>query len=111
MEEEPANGANAARDRSGLLDAILVSAKHYGIVVLDPHGNIRTWNSGAENIFGYTAEEIIGQPVSALFTMDDRNHGVPDRELETARRRGRADDIRWHLRKDGTTFWADGVMT
>lgn len=111
MEEEPANGANPARDRSGLLDAILVSAKHYGIVVLDPHGNIRTWNSGAENIFGYTPEEIIGQPVSTLFTMDDQNHGVPDRELETARRKGRADDIRWHLRKDGTTFWADGVMT
>ncbi len=105
------NGTIPPEDRSGLLNAILSSAKHYGIVVMDRRGNIRTWNSGAENIFGYTNEEIIGRPISTLFTMDDRNHGVPERELDTARRKGRADDIRWHRRKDGTSFWADGVMT
>ncbi|MGH8076244.1 MAG: EAL domain-containing protein [Lysobacter sp.] len=100
-----------ADDQAGLLDAILVSAKHYGIVVIDPAGTIKTWNSGAENIFGYTAEEIMGQPVSKLFTIEDQKDGVPARELEQARRNGRADDRRWHRRKDGTAFWADGVMT
>ena len=94
MDDDPASGAVPAEDRSGLLDAILVSAKHYGIVVMDPRGHIRTWNSGAENIFRYTGAEIIGRPVSVLFTLDDQDHGVPERELETARRKGRADDIR-----------------
>ena len=111
MDDVPASGVDPAQERSGLLDAILVSAKHYGIVVMDPRGNIRTWNSGAENIFGYKGAEIIGRPVSTLFTLDDQEHGVPERELETARRKGRADDIRWHRRRDGTSFWADGVMT
>lgn len=111
MGSKSASDAYPAEDRAGLLDAILVSAKHYGIVVMDPNGKIKTWNSGAENIFGYKTPEIIGQPISALFTVEDQKHGVPERELETARRKGRADDLRWHLRKDGSLFWADGVMT
>lgn len=111
MDNDSASGAIPAQDRSGLLDAILISAKHYGIVVMDRRGRIQTWNSGAENIFGYTDQEIIGRSVSVLFTSEDQNDGVPERELETARRKGRADDRRWHRRKDGSNFWADGVMT
>lgn len=98
-------------DKSGLLDAILNSAADYAIIVISRDGKIGTWNAGAERVFGYTCGEIIGQPLGTLFTADDRANGIPQRELDGARRDGRAMDYRWHLRKDGSYFWADGVMT
>ena len=98
-------------DKSGLLDAILSSAADYAIVVISPEGDIATWNAGAEKVFGYTSDEIIGQPLGILFTTQDRANRVPEKELEGARRDGRSMDYRWHLRKDGSCFWADGVMT
>ncbi|MDQ3287412.1 MAG: PAS domain S-box protein [Pseudomonadota bacterium] len=74
-------------------------------------GEIATWNAGAEVMFGYTREEIIGKPLGTLFTNEDREHDIPANELETARRKGRAMDYRWHRRKDESCFWADGVMS
>lgn len=100
-----------APEQPGLLSAILASAKHYGIIVISTTGLIENWNSGAQEIFGYAPDEIVGRPVGVLFTEQDRAEGVPQRELESARSKGRADDYRWHLRKDGSCFWADGVMT
>jgi PAS domain S-box-containing protein len=82
----------------------------YAIFMTDIEGRVLSWNSGAEQIFGYTDEEIIGRSAAVLFTPEDRESGVPEREMETARTHGRASDERWHLRKDGRRFYASGIM-
>ncbi|MGZ3253201.1 MAG: sensor domain-containing protein, partial [Burkholderiaceae bacterium] len=98
-------------ENPGLLDAVFASATEYALITTDKAGKIVTWNKGAELVFGYFAKEIIGKSISEIFTTEDRIHGEPERELSKARIAGRSSDIRWHERKDGTHFWADGVMT
>jgi diguanylate cyclase (GGDEF)-like protein/PAS domain S-box-containing protein len=95
----------------GLLDAIYASATDFALITFDKTGKIATWNKGAELIFGYEAQEIVGRSTADLFTPEDRVNGVPEREMVTTRVAGKSMDLRWHLRKDGTLFWADGVMT
>ena len=82
----------------------------YAVFHVSPAGVVETWNIGAERIFGYEAPEIIGRHASILFTPDDNFQGVPERELKFAMETGRAQDSRWHLRRDGSRFWANGVM-
>lgn len=95
----------------GLLDAIFASATEYALITTDELGKIATWNKGAELVFGYAPNEIIGRHIAEIFTAEDRINGEADRELATARITGRSSDLRWHQRKDGSSFWADGVMT
>ncbi|WP_420474717.1 EAL and GGDEF domain-containing protein [Noviherbaspirillum sp. ST9] len=91
---------------------LLVEAStDHAIMMLDANGVILSWNSGAERILGMTPEQAIGQPVSNIFTAEDRGTGEPLRALEEARATGRAEDDRWHMRQDGTRFWATGVVT
>ena len=87
------------------------SINDYAIVTLDEAGTIVDWNSGAEQVFGYTASEAIGQSGVVVFTPEDRAGGVPAQEMLQARIAGRAADERWHVRKDGTRFLASGVLT
>ena len=94
-----------------LLYQLVESVKDYAIFVSDLDGEIISWNIGAEKIFGYTPEEAIGQNCRMLFTKEDRLDNVPEGERETAREEGCADDERWHLRKDGSQFFASGVQT
>ncbi len=82
----------------------------YAIFHVGFDGIIQTWNPGAERIFGYTGEEIIGRHGSILFVPEDVFRGEPEREMKFAAETGRAQDTRWHLRKDGSRFWANGVM-
>ncbi|MEA2714528.1 MAG: hypothetical protein QOK27_2489 [Gemmatimonadales bacterium] len=82
----------------------------YAVFHVSPVGMVETWNIGAERIFGYEAPEIVGRHTSVLFTPEDNLQGVPERELKFAIETGRAQDSRWHLRKDGSRFWANGVM-
>ena len=82
----------------------------YAVLHVSPAGMVETWNVGAERIFGYEAPEIIGRHASVLFTPEDNFQGVPERELKFAMETGRAQDSRWHVRKDGSRFWANGVM-
>jgi PAS domain S-box-containing protein len=89
---------------------LVESATDYAILTLDPEGRVLTWNPGAERITGYCPEEILGQSGALLFTPEDRERGVPERELEQAAAEGRAEDERWHQRKDGSRFFASGVM-
>ncbi|HEU4680297.1 MAG TPA: PAS domain S-box protein [Gemmatimonadales bacterium] len=89
-----------------LIDASL----DYAIFHVGLDGVIETWNPGAERIFGYAPAEIVGQHGSILFVPEDVFRGEPERELRFASETGRASDNRWHLRKDGTRFWANGVM-
>lgn len=89
--------------------AIVEETRELAIILIAPEGRIEAWNRGAEEIFGYPAAEIVGQPVAVLFTDPDRKAGIPERELTEARERGRASDTRWMQRRDGGTFFAEGV--
>ncbi|MDM7921131.1 MAG: PAS domain S-box protein [Pyrinomonadaceae bacterium] len=82
----------------------------YAIISTDVEGRIDSWNPGASNIFGHAEDEVIGKPADILFTPEDVRKGVPLREMEEARQKGRAVDERWHVRKDGSRFFATGVM-
>ncbi|HMD34656.1 MAG TPA: CheR family methyltransferase, partial [Vicinamibacterales bacterium] len=91
------------------LRLLIDGALEYAIFTMDEKGIVNSWNSGAQRMFGHTAEEIVGADFSALFTLEDRQRGVPARELEEAGRSGRAMDERYHLRKDGTRIYCSGV--
>ncbi len=83
----------------------------YAIFMLDPNGNISTWNSGAQRIKGYTAEEIIGRHFSIFYPQETVESGWPEHELLVAAEKGSFVDTGWRLRKDGTTFWANVTIT
>lgn len=89
---------------------ILESATDYAIISMDREGVVTSWNAGAEAILGWTEEEMCGQPCDRFFTPEDRDAHVPAREMATALETGRGKDERWHLRKDGACFWANGEM-
>ena len=90
---------------------LVEGVSEYAIFMLDPNGRVSTWNSGAERIKGYTAEEIIGQHFSIFYPEDARESGWPDYELQVAAEKGSFNDTGWRLRKDGTTFWANVTLT
>jgi PAS domain S-box-containing protein len=83
----------------------------YGIFMLDPTGHITSWNTGAERIKGYTEEEILGQHFAVFYPPEDIAAGKPASELEQAVKDGSLEDEGWRLRKDGTRFWANVVIT
>lgn len=90
-----------------LLDAV----RDYAIFLLDAEGRIATWNAGAERILAYDSREAIGTHYSFFYTEDDVRSGKPQRQLEEARNTGRFEDESWHVRKDGSKFWAGVVIT
>jgi PAS domain S-box-containing protein len=100
-----------SRQSQERLRLIMESITEYAIMTTDLEGHITSWNIGAEETFGFTEAEILGQHSAIIFTPEDRARGVPAQEMEQARRTGRAMDERWHLRKDGTRFFVSGVMT
>jgi PAS domain S-box-containing protein len=89
---------------------VVEASVDYAIFHTRLDGIIESWNPGAERIFGFTAEEIVGRHGSILFVPEDVFRGEPEREAKFAAESGRAQDTRWHLRKDGSRFWANGVM-
>jgi PAS domain S-box-containing protein len=90
---------------------LVASVKDYAIFLLDPEGHITTWNAGAQRIKGYAPEEIIGRHFSAFYPEEDKLDQKPERELEIAKQYGSVEDEGWRLRKDGTRFWANVVIT
>jgi two-component system CheB/CheR fusion protein len=93
------------------LRLLIDGAVDYAIFTMTEDSRIDTWNAGAQRLFGYNADEIIGQPVDVLFTQDDRDAGVPANELDQARRFGRAADERHYVRKSGTRLFVSGVTS
>ena len=87
------------------------SVHAYAIYLLDRSGHIRSWNTGAERINGYRAAEIIGQSFSVLHTPAEIERGRPQELLQSAARHGRVESEGWRIRRDGTRFWADAVVT
>lgn len=85
--------------------------REHGIILLDDAGKVTAWNSGAEKLFGWNAEEIIGQTITRIFTPEDREAGRPRLEMEQAEQTGRSEDTRWHLRKNGEKVFCSGLMS
>src|SRR6478752_8511830 len=97
-------------DRNRLLEALFDSATDYAIIAIDLDGLVTAWNEGAHHILGWTEEEMIGQPASVFFTLEDRQKGTQLAEMKSALEKGRGSDERWHEKKDGSRFWASGEM-
>ena len=91
--------------------SIVESVRDYAIYLLDKDGHIMIWNPGAERIKGYTSEEIIGKHFSRFFTQEDRDRGRPAELIRLATEHGRVEHEGWRVRKDGSRFWADIVIT
>ena len=85
-------------------------AVEFGMIMLDSEGVILEWSHGAERLLGWSAQEAVGQPAHMIFTREDRATDAPGTELGTARELGRCSDVRWHLRKDGSTVFCDGTV-
>jgi PAS domain S-box-containing protein len=90
---------------------IIANIKDYSVITLDPEGRVTTWNGAAERITGYRTEEILGKHVSIFYAPDDVAIGKPTTELTTAIKAGRFEDDGWRVRKDGSQFWANAVVT
>lgn len=89
---------------------IIDSLQDYSIFTLDNDYNINSWSSGSTKIFGYEADEVIGEPFDIIFTAEDLKNGIPNIEIETALLDGRATDNRWHITKDKSLFYAYGLV-
>ncbi|HVE05780.1 MAG TPA: CheR family methyltransferase [Paraburkholderia sp.] len=98
------------REGERLMRIVAEGTRDYAIITFDDNSNITSWNVGAERIFGYSEAEMIGQSADVLYTEDDRAANVAQREFAEARLNGRTEEERWHLRKDGTRFFASGVL-
>ncbi|MHB1022722.1 MAG: sigma 54-interacting transcriptional regulator [Acidobacteriaceae bacterium] len=102
---------DALQMREQHLRSIVDNVSDYALFLLDPTGRIESWNPGAEKIKGYTAEEIIGKHFSCFYSSEDLEHGKPAEELRIAATKGRFEEEGWRIRKDGSRFWADVVIT
>lgn len=87
------------------------SVRDYAIFLLDPNGNVQTWSAGAERFKGYRADEIIGRHFSIFYPSEALARKLPEHELVEAARLGSFEDEGWRLRKDGSRFWANVVIT
>lgn len=89
---------------------VIDSLHDYAIFTVNMDLQVNSWNSGATKIFQYETDEIIGKPFGIIFTDEDKVSGIPKNEIDLAMQNGRSTDIRWHLRKDHSTFYADGLV-
>ena len=103
--------SSAALNNEDLCSILIARVRDYAIFALDADGKVVSWNEGARLIKGYTAEEIIGQSIEKFYTPEDIRRGKPRQNLKQAAAEGRVEDEGWRVRKDGTRFWADVVIT
>jgi PAS domain S-box-containing protein len=94
-----------------LCSLLIARVQDYAIFMLNPNGQVVTWNEGARLIKGYTRAEIVGQPMTRFYTPEDQQSGRPAELLRIASEQGRVEDEGWRVRKDGSRFWADVVIT
>src|SRR5450432_1217116 len=105
------NAEETLRYSEELFRLLVGSVKDYAIFMLDPSGRVASWNAGAERIKGYSADEIIGQHFSRFYKQEDTEKGKPDYELKMAASEGQFEDEGWRIRKDGSQFWANVIIT
>jgi PAS domain S-box-containing protein len=105
---EPAKSRTACKGE--LFERIVESATDYAIFTIDPNGLVASWNTGAERLLGYKDEEIVNRSADVIFTPEDQAAGAAEQERIEALAHGRAEDERWMMRKDGSRFWASGLV-
>lgn len=93
-----------------LFNLLVDNVRHYAIFAIDVKGEIVSWNPGVERLLGYTEAEFVGEHFAIIFSPEDVACGVPEAEMRRAAQERRAEDQRWHVRKDGTRFWANGLV-
>ncbi|MFL6693705.1 MAG: response regulator [Ramlibacter sp.] len=98
------------REANAVFARVVDSLRNYAVLLFDRHGTIRSWNQAARDIFGYDGDEMIGMSAEILFTPEDRKAGTFQREMADALQKGKADDNRWMMRRDGLRLWAEGVL-
>jgi PAS domain S-box-containing protein len=106
-----ARDAQTARRQAEQIRIIIEGARDYAIYMLDPDGKIATWNAGAERIYGYPTSEIVGQHFARFYTADDIASRKPWHEMEVVNTDGRYEEEGWRVRKDGSRFWANVIIT
>src|SRR5437870_5411798 len=112
LTKQLAAGSDAGSDPTDAQFRLLVeSVADYAIYLLDTSGRVMSWNTGAERIKGYTAADILGQHFSVFYPPEDRAAGRPEAMLDQAAKEGRMSAQGWRLRRDGSRFWADAVIT
>jgi PAS domain S-box-containing protein len=92
-------------------DLLATDAKEYAVFLVGLDGHLLCWNAGAERIFGFSSDEVVGQHFSRFFTPEAIRAGEPERELKSALADGRADNVCWQVRKDGTRFWCQAIVS
>jgi PAS domain S-box-containing protein len=107
----PKGAARASPQDSALYRLLVENVHEYAILTLDPAGHVLSWNPGAERINGYQPGEIIGKHFSTFYPREDVERGKPEMELRVATAEGQFEDEGWRLRKDGSRFWANVIMT
>ncbi len=105
---DPSRGLHEIERRFRLM---VESVVDYAIVMLDPQGGVASWNAGAQRLLGYAADEITGRHFSQFYPPRERDSGKPARELEVAAKEGRFEEEEWRVRRDGSAFWANVVVT
>lgn len=97
-------------DAARLYQLLVRELDDYAIFMIDPQGVLQSWNAGVEKVLGFREEDFIGRPADMIFTPEDRLANVPKQEMDGALQSGRSSDVRWHIRKDGSLFFANGIM-
>ena len=109
--EEDAGGAATSTEDGGIYKLLVDSVQDYAVFAIDPAGRVLTWNAGAQRLKGYARDEILGRHFSTFYPPADIAAGKPQRELADAIQNGVVEDEGWRIRKDGTRFWANVVIT
>jgi two-component system CheB/CheR fusion protein len=107
---EVVSARNALNQSEARYRMVVESATDYAIITMDASRRVTGWNPGAANIFGWSEDEMIGKAADTIFTPEDQSQSAPETEAAVAQQQGRAADDRWHMRRDGSRFWASGVM-
>jgi PAS domain S-box-containing protein len=105
-----ARAEEALRSSQERLSVIIETAVDFAIIVTNTSGIIEAWSSGAERTFNFKRKEAVGKPGHIIFTPEDIAANIPEKEMQTAREKGFAEDERWHVRKDGSRFFVSGIM-
>jgi PAS domain S-box-containing protein len=109
--EHPSQPMDQPRVKAEMLQLLIDNVRDYAIILLDPEGHVLTWSSAAERLHGWIAEEIIGQHYSSFYPAEDAEKDKTRLELEITARDGRFEDEGWRVRKDGSRFWSNVVLT
>ena len=102
--------AAALRESERRFRLLIESVSDYAIFMLDPAGRVTSWNGGAQRVHGYTADEIIGAHVSVFYGREEHGDDATEQALKTAREQGKFESEGWHVRKDGSRFWASAII-